>query len=186
VASTPSRSASGVRPASKPTIGITPSWSGRRMRGVPIKSASKSFYRVLRKADQLHHRGKAQAPRRLSKPKSYAASAPHQVWNGDITSLTTTVLGVFFRLYLVMDIYSRKIIALVTAGSLYQRRCTTFSYAVPTARPLRSGFSANRPIRCSTTCLHTCNRRRAPLVNVRDPKGKAISCRSLRRGWAEL
>jgi putative transposase len=29
-----------------------------------------SFYRVLREADQLHHRGKAQAPRRLNKPKS--------------------------------------------------------------------------------------------------------------------
>jgi putative transposase len=69
-----------------------------------------SFYRVLREADQLHHRGKAQAPRRLRKPKSYAASAPNQVWSWDITYLTTTILGVFFRLYLVMDIYSRKIV----------------------------------------------------------------------------
>jgi putative transposase len=69
-----------------------------------------SFYRVLRGADQLHHRGKAQAPRRVSKPKSYAASAANQVWTWDITYLATTVLGLFFRLYLVMDIYSRKIV----------------------------------------------------------------------------
>lgn len=68
-----------------------------------------SFYRVLREADQLQHRGKARAPRRV-KPKSYAASAPNQVWSWDITYLATTVLGMFFRLYLVMDIYSRKIV----------------------------------------------------------------------------
>jgi transposase InsO family protein len=69
-----------------------------------------SFYRVLRAADQLHRRGQAQAPRRVSPPKSYAASAPNQVWSWDITYLATTVVGLFFRLYLVMDIYSRKIV----------------------------------------------------------------------------
>ena len=69
-----------------------------------------SFYRVLREADQLHRRGKAQAPRTLSKPTGYKASAPNQVWSWDITYLATTVAGMFFRLYLVMDIYSRKIV----------------------------------------------------------------------------
>lgn len=77
--------------------------------GVYIASEA-SFYRVLREADQLHRRGKAQAPRSVSKPQGYPASAPNQVWSWDITYLATTVVGRFFRLYLVMDIYSRKIV----------------------------------------------------------------------------
>ena len=78
-------------------------------KGIYIASEA-SFYRVLNEADQLHHRGKAQAPRTLSKPKGYQASAPNQVWSWDITYLATTIAGMFFRLYLVMDIYSRKIV----------------------------------------------------------------------------
>jgi transposase InsO family protein len=69
-----------------------------------------SFYRVLRAADQLHRRGRAQAPRTVSKPKGYKASAPNPLWSWDITYLATTIVGLFYRLYLVMDIYSRKIV----------------------------------------------------------------------------
>lgn len=69
-----------------------------------------SFYRVLREADQLHHRGRSQAARKLSKPQGYKASGPNQVWSWDITYLAATIVGMFYRLYLVMDIYSRKIV----------------------------------------------------------------------------
>ena len=69
-----------------------------------------SFYRVLREADQLQERGKAQAPRTLSKPKGYKATGPNQVWTWDITYLAASVKGTFHRLYLMMDIYSRKIV----------------------------------------------------------------------------
>ncbi|MCU7901550.1 MAG: DDE-type integrase/transposase/recombinase, partial [Candidatus Thiodiazotropha sp. (ex Lucinoma aequizonata)] len=67
-----------------------------------------SFYRILKEADQLHRRGRAQAPRRVSKPEAYKATASNQVWSWGITFLGTTVTGIFYRLYLVMDIYSRK------------------------------------------------------------------------------
>ncbi|WP_294053262.1 IS3 family transposase [Thiolapillus sp.] len=77
--------------------------------GVYIASES-SFYRILKEAGQLHHRGRAQAPKKVSKPKSYKATAPNQVWSWDITFLATTIVGIFFRLYLIMDIYSRKIV----------------------------------------------------------------------------
>lgn len=77
--------------------------------GIYIASES-SFYRILTEAGQLHHRGKAHAPRKVSKPKSYQATGPNQVWSWDITYLATTITGVFFRLYLIMDIYSRKIV----------------------------------------------------------------------------
>jgi putative transposase len=73
-------------------------------------ASESSFYRVLREADQLQRRGKAQAPRNVSKPTAYKATGPNQVWSWDITYLASTIVGVFFRLYLVMDIYSRKIV----------------------------------------------------------------------------
>jgi transposase InsO family protein len=73
-------------------------------------ASESSFYRVLKEADQLHRRGRAQAPRKVTKPEAYKATAPNQVWSWDITFLATTITGMFYRLYLVMDIYSRKIV----------------------------------------------------------------------------
>jgi len=77
-------------------------------RGRYIASES-SFYRVLREADQLAHRGKAKAPRH-HRPTPLQASAANQLWSWDITYLATTVKGQFFYLYLIMDVYSRKIV----------------------------------------------------------------------------
>lgn len=73
-------------------------------------ASESSFYRVLKEANQLHRRGKAQAPRKVNKPKGYKATGPNQVWSWDITFLATTITGMFYRLYLMMDIYSRKIV----------------------------------------------------------------------------
>lgn len=78
-------------------------------KGVYIASEA-SFYRVLKDANQLQRRGKAQEPKKVSKPEGYKATGPNQVWSWDITFLASTIAGVFFRLYLVMDIYSRKIV----------------------------------------------------------------------------
>ena len=78
-------------------------------RGLYLASES-SFYRVLREADQLARRGKAKPPAR-QRPMPLQASAPNQLWSWDITYLATTVKGRFFYLYLIMDVYSRKIVA---------------------------------------------------------------------------
>ena len=72
-------------------------------------SSESSFYGVLREADQLAHRGKAKPPTH-QRPEALQASAPNQLWSWDITYLATTVRGIFFYLYLVMDVYSRKIV----------------------------------------------------------------------------
>ncbi len=76
--------------------------------GIYIASES-SFYRILREADQLAHRGKAK-PATRKRPAPLQASAPNQLWSRDITYLTTTVKGMFFYLYLIMDVFSRKIV----------------------------------------------------------------------------
>jgi len=73
-------------------------------------ASESSFYRILKEQDQLHRRGRAQPPRKISKPEAYRATGPNQLWSWDITYLATDVVGRFYRLYLVMDIYSRKIV----------------------------------------------------------------------------
>lgn len=77
-------------------------------RGEYVASES-TFYRVLRAERQLAHRGKAKAS--VSRPKpELEAVAPNQVYSWDITYLRSVVRGAFFYLYLVVDVYSRRIV----------------------------------------------------------------------------
>ena len=56
-----------------------------------------------------NHRGRSKKPEgRL--PESHLAVAPNQVWTWDITWLKGPVKGLFYRLYLIIDIFSRKIV----------------------------------------------------------------------------
>ena len=65
-----------------------------------------SFYRVLREAGQMAHRGLAKPP--TPRPRAeYTASVPCQVWSWDINYLKGPVKGTF--LYLVVDVFSRRI-----------------------------------------------------------------------------
>jgi len=73
-------------------------------------ASESTFYRVLRAADQLNHRQKSKPARKIAKPKSLTATAPNQIYTWDITWLPTPVRGLFIYLYVVLDIYSRKIV----------------------------------------------------------------------------
>ena len=90
--------------------GLPPSQMVPRLadRGEYIASES-SVYRVLREADQAAPRGKAKAPSRR-RPPAWAADGPNRLWSWDITCLAGTVAGLFFCLYLIMDVFSRKIV----------------------------------------------------------------------------
>ena len=77
-------------------------------RGQYLGSES-SFYRVLKEADLMAHRGRAKAPVPRPKPQ-LLASGPNQVWTWDISYLRTPVRGAFFYLYMVVDIFSRRIV----------------------------------------------------------------------------
>jgi len=72
-------------------------------------ASESSFYRVLREEKQVTRRNQPCSTHR-SKPKSFIAHTPNQVWSWDITYLATQVLGCFYYLYMTMDIYSRKIV----------------------------------------------------------------------------
>jgi transposase InsO family protein len=73
-------------------------------------ASESTFYRVLKQAGQTAHRGRAKSQRKVTPPMSHKAVAPNQVWSWDITFLRSCVAGYFFRLYLIMDIFSRKIV----------------------------------------------------------------------------
>ena len=69
-----------------------------------------SFYRVLKAEHQLNHRQRSKPARVIKQPKALTATAPNQVYSWDITYVPTRVRDVFLYLYLVMDVYSRKIV----------------------------------------------------------------------------
>lgn len=72
-------------------------------------ASESTFYRVLREEQMLAHRGRQQ-PRTSKPPEEFCATGPGQVLSWDITYLRAPVRGVFFYLYLYLDVWSRKII----------------------------------------------------------------------------
>jgi transposase InsO family protein len=97
-------------------------------KGTYVASES-TFYRVLREEGQLAHREKSRPASR--KPDEHVATGPCQVWSWDITYLRSALRGCFFYLYLVVDIWSRKIVGWSVeetestdlAAALFRRTC---------------------------------------------------------------
>lgn len=76
--------------------------------GIYIASES-TLYRLLREEKLDAHRGRARPPTR-HRPNEYTASGPNQIWCWDITYMRSPVDGMFFYLYLFLDVWSRKIV----------------------------------------------------------------------------
>ena len=72
-------------------------------------ASESSFYRVLREAKQLAHRGRAR-PRTPRPVPVHTATGAHQLVWWDITYLPTVIRGQYFFLYLFLDVWSRKIV----------------------------------------------------------------------------
>ncbi len=78
--------------------------------GVYIASES-SFYRVLKQRGEQHHRGRSRERSELSHVlTTHQASAPKELWSWDVTYLPSRVKGQFFYLYMIIDVFSRKIV----------------------------------------------------------------------------
>lgn len=69
-----------------------------------------TIYRLLKENSMLSHRGNAKQRVPYRKPTSCIATQPNQVWSWDITFLNASIRGKFYYLYLIMDIFSRKIV----------------------------------------------------------------------------
>jgi len=77
-------------------------------RGEYVASES-TFYRVLRDEALDERRGRMRPPSAY-RPRAHTATAAWQVASWDITFLRSHVRGAFFHLYMVEDIWSRKIL----------------------------------------------------------------------------
>lgn len=102
--------------------------------GIYIASEA-TFYRVLRVAGEQHHRGRDRAPSQRKAPTSYCATGPRQVWSWDITYLASPIRGIFFYLYLILDIYSRKIVG----WEVYERETAEYAAEVVQRAVLAEG-----------------------------------------------
>ena len=74
-------------------------------------ASESTFYRILRQENQLAHRRPERVAQKRSKPRAVCATQPNQLYSWDITYLPTLIHGLYFFLYLYIDIFSRKIVA---------------------------------------------------------------------------
>ena len=72
-------------------------------------ASESTFRRVLREKGQMTHRHRSK-PKSKKKPKELKAVGPNQVCSWDITWVPARITGMYFYLYMVMDVYSRKIV----------------------------------------------------------------------------
>lgn len=91
--------------ASQPPSQIVPTLVDR---GQYIASES-TIYRIMKAEKQQHHRGRAREPGKRV-VTSHCATEPNRLWSWDITWLPTAVKGLYFYWYMVLDVYSRKIV----------------------------------------------------------------------------
>ena len=77
--------------------------------GIYVASES-SFYRELRRAKLLAHRHRSK-PMKHKKPIERVATGPGQTWAWDITYLPGAVVGTYYFLYAILDVWSRKMVA---------------------------------------------------------------------------
>ena len=104
--------------------------------------SERTFYRVLHERGQQHNRGRA-AKAGNRRPSSYCATGPNQVWSWDITFLRSPVRGQFYYLYLVIDIYSRMIVA----WEIHENESAEHASQMITKACIRHGIAAmERPL----------------------------------------
>lgn len=77
--------------------------------GMYIASES-TIYRILKEEKMNAHRSKTKEPVKRE-PPTHVATAPNQVWTWDITWLNALIKGQYYKLYLIIDMFSRLIVA---------------------------------------------------------------------------
>jgi len=122
--------------ADLPPHKIVPSLADK---GLYIASES-TFYRILKEENQVKHRQKSVPTRQVKKPRALTATAPNQIYTWDITYLPMLVKGLFLYLYLVMDIYSRKIVG----WQVYEKESSAFAADIMTDICQREGIQVDQ------------------------------------------
>lgn len=98
--------------------------NSERFRGMPpcqivVALADEGLYlasestmsRILKDAKMNASRSRTKAPVRRYRPKPITTTGPNQCWSWDITYMAANVRGLFHYGYVVIDVFSRKIVA---------------------------------------------------------------------------
>jgi transposase InsO family protein len=93
-------------------------------------ASESTMYRLLRAQEEATRRDGAR-PHLMRSPRRHVATAPNQVWCWDITLVPKTVKGTFFYVYLVIDLFSRRVMGFevresesaLAASELIRRLC---------------------------------------------------------------
>jgi transposase InsO family protein len=110
-------------------------------RGLYLASEA-TIYRILREEKQLAHRRNSRRPQRRSTPRELKATGPNQVWSWDITYLRCWIRGRYYYLYMIVDIYSRKIVA----WQVHERESADYAAALIRDAARQEGIDANQVI----------------------------------------
>ena len=73
-------------------------------------ASESTIYRVLKGEKMNTHRGRTNPPVKRE-PPTHIATASNQVWTWDITWLNAFIKGQYYKLYLIIDMFSRLIVA---------------------------------------------------------------------------
>jgi putative transposase len=95
-----------------------------------------TMYRLLRAENQVRERCKQSRHRKHKKPV-LKASAPNQVWTWDITRLRGPHKGSGYRLYVILDLFSRYVVGWLLA----ERECQHLAAQLIEATAERQGVS---------------------------------------------
>lgn len=82
----------------------------RLLEGDTYLCSVSTMHRLLRQAGENGERRNQRAAQHHAVPR-LLARAPNEVWTWDITKLATHVRGVYLSLYVVLDLYSRYVVA---------------------------------------------------------------------------
>jgi putative transposase len=104
-------------------------------------ASESTFYRVLREHNQQHHRGRSKTP--TKKPlATHCATGPNQVWMWDITWLPGPIKGKYYYLYLILDLFSRKIVA----WDIWEEESAEFASELVRRAVLSERLTRNHPL----------------------------------------
>ncbi|TJX12610.1 IS3 family transposase, partial [Tissierella creatinini] len=73
-------------------------------------ASESTIYKILKEEKMNTHRGRTSQPVKRE-PPTHIATAPNQVWTWDITWLNGVIKGQYYKLYLIIDMFSRLIVA---------------------------------------------------------------------------
>jgi putative transposase len=117
----------------------------------------RTMYRILAANDQVRERRAQRQHPTYSKPQ-LVATAPNQVWTWDITKLPGPTKGMYFALYVILDLYSRYIVGWQVAtresAAVYQQlleECCKDQGVVPEQLTVHSDRGA--PMTAKSTAL---------------------------------